>query len=116
LHKVAVDALLDLVEFGEEILLFSASRDTESGDVERMRALAIERLFELFGECMNRALSVEPALKVEFPEAHRVVRMRNRLAHAYDSIDVEIVWETAETGVPELLTSVKQMLQTAREA
>jgi uncharacterized protein with HEPN domain len=80
-----------------------------------MRYLAIERLFELIGECMNRALSVEPALRTEFTEAHRVVSMRNRLAHEYDSIDAEIVWETAETGVPELLTTVKQILQTARE-
>jgi uncharacterized protein with HEPN domain len=80
-----------------------------------MRYLAIERLFELIGECMNRALSVEPALKIEFPEAHRVVSMRNRLAHEYDSIDAEIVWETAETGVPELLATVKQILKTTGE-
>lgn len=64
LHRVAVDALLDLVEFGEEVLRFSPTRETASDEVERMRYLAIERLSELIGECMNGALATEPALTV----------------------------------------------------
>ena len=31
-----------------------------------------------------------------------IIAMRNRTAHAYDEIDMEIVWEIVENNIPEL--------------
>ncbi|MHB9024671.1 MAG: HepT-like ribonuclease domain-containing protein [Armatimonadota bacterium] len=36
--------------------------------------------------------------------------MRNRLAHAYFSIDLAIIWKTATEDVPELVRLVKEIL------
>lgn len=113
MHSIATEAFLDLIGYGEELMLFSSSRDTEREEIERMRYLAVERLFELLGECMNRALDAEPSLSEHFPDAHRAISMRNRIAHEYDGIDVEIIWETATFEVPALIDRVRTVLDQA---
>jgi uncharacterized protein with HEPN domain len=91
LRKAAVDALLDLLDFCADIELFA--RDRENGDetLERMRYLAIERLFELLGEALKRALAADQTLEQLLPYAHQIISMRNRLAHEYDNIDLDTV-------------------------
>lgn len=39
--------------------------------------------------------------------------MRNRIAHGYFDIDLDVVWETVQTALPELL---KQLPAIRREA
>jgi uncharacterized protein with HEPN domain len=84
--------LLDLLDFRGEIVLYARVRDTANDDLERMRYLAIERLFELLGETMKRALANQPTLIQELPQAQRIISMRIRLAHEYDNIEIETIW------------------------
>lgn len=35
--------------------------------------------------------------------------MRNRIAHGYFDINLDIVWETVQTALPELLTQLRQL-------
>lgn len=115
MHADAVDALLDLLDFAGEVVLFSAGKDTEGDDVERMRYLAIERLFELIGECLNRAIKIEPSLRAVFPETRQVIGMRNRLAHEYDAIDAETIWDTAFNDIPLVIRDIRRILDTREE-
>jgi uncharacterized protein with HEPN domain len=110
LRKAAVDALLDLLDFCADIELFA--RDRENGDetLERMRYLAIERLFELLGEALKRALAADQTLEQLLPYAHQIISMRNRLAHEYDNIDLDTVWDAAENHVPLLSRRVTEFL------
>lgn len=39
MHSIALEALLDLIEYGEELVLFASRRDTEGEEIERMRYL-----------------------------------------------------------------------------
>lgn len=112
MHSDAVDALLDLLEFCEEIELFASGKDTDREDIERMRYLAIERLFELVGESVNRAIKIEPSLVGIFPDTRQVIGMRNRLAHEYDSIDVETVWDAAFNDIPLVIRDIRRILET----
>jgi hypothetical protein len=49
LDSDATESLLDMYDFGSELMLFAQRRNTERDEIERMRYLAIERLFELIG-------------------------------------------------------------------
>jgi uncharacterized protein with HEPN domain len=55
----------------------------------------------------------------EFTQAHAQVPwrsmrgMRNRIAHGYFDINLEVVWDTVQTALPELL---KQLLAASRDA
>ena len=74
-----IDPLEDMLEFGSELMLFARGRDTERTEIERMRYLAIERLFELIGEALKRALAIEPELARRIPDVAEIRGMRNRL-------------------------------------
>lgn len=103
--------MLDIIEFGSELKVFAEGRDTERDEVERMRYLAIERLIELKGEALKQALKAEPALAQEIPNLKSVRGMRNRLAHDYEAIKSDIVWDAAEIHVPILVRAVTEILE-----
>jgi len=42
--------------------------------------------------------------------------MRNRIAHGYFAIDLEVVWDTVQTALPELLERLPALRQTAEDA
>ena len=107
----ANDALIQLVDLGSEVNYFTELRNTERPDIERMRYLAIERLLEMMGEALKRALAVKPSLSMEIPNINRIRGMRNRLAHEYDAIKFDIVWDAAEIHVPQLVETVNGILQ-----
>jgi uncharacterized protein with HEPN domain len=80
-----------------------------------MRYLAIERLLELISEALKQALKVEPELAAQIPNVSKIRGMRNRLAHDYDAIRLDIVWDTVEVHVPLLTDAVSKILQARGE-
>jgi uncharacterized protein with HEPN domain len=57
------------------------------------------------------------ALPLEFRNFHpeipwrSMINMRNKLIHHYDGIDLDIVWETATVGIPELAAKIQAILE-----
>ena len=70
---------------------------------------AVLRRFEIIGEASGR-------ISVHFKDANPTVRwkdmigMRNRVIHAYDDVDVEIVWETVQRDIPTLAAQLVALL------
>ena len=54
---------------------------------------------------------------MQFRERHpaipwaRMIGMRNRVAHGYDAVDLDIVWTTAQERIPELLALIEPLIQ-----
>ncbi|MDZ4149349.1 MAG: HepT-like ribonuclease domain-containing protein [Flavobacteriaceae bacterium] len=51
---------------------------------------AVERQLAIIGEALNQLKKIEPDLEIENDK--QIIGYRNRLVHAYDSIDNSIVW------------------------
>lgn len=57
------------------------------------------------------------ALPLEFRNLHpgipwrSMINMRNKLIHHYDGIDLDIVWETATVGIPDLAVKILSILE-----
>lgn len=70
----------------------------------------------ILGEAAGNVLAGHPA----FAEHHakvpwRSIRAtRNRLAHGYFDINLDVVWETVQTALPQLLSVLPAMVETAR--
>ncbi len=71
--------------------------------------------------CMNLIIIGEAAKRIienwpEFAELHaefgwhRMTGMRNRVAHGYDDINFEVVWDTLVGELPELIKRVDVLL------
>lgn len=68
---------------------------------EIIQDAAIRKL-EVIGEAVNRL----PDKKI-FREA---IKMRNKLIHDYDDINLEVVWQTIKKDLPEMKKQVKIIL------
>lgn len=74
---------------------------------------AVERQFEIVGEALGRAAREAPELNEAMPEIPRIVGLRNRLIHGYDSVDDQIIWDIVQTKIPALREKLKIALDAA---
>jgi uncharacterized protein with HEPN domain len=37
--------------------------------------------------------------------------MRNRLAHGYDAIDLDVLWDTVQVDLPDLIDELERILR-----
>jgi len=107
------DILLDIVELIERIQrqTSSLSRDQflESVDIQDATAYRILAIGEA-------AKNLSDDLKSRHPHIpwRQILGMRNILAHEYFTRESEILWETVQTGLPELAAACHTELKRLR--
>lgn len=104
-------SLLDAFDACAEIEVIIADITFETYLNSRNTRLLVERLIEIVGEAMNRAVRSEPGVESTIPDARAITGMRNRVAHGYDQIDHETVWLAATTEIPALQNEIKEHLR-----
>ena len=68
---------------------------------------AIERQLAIIGEALNKLRQLEPDLLIQ--NNRQIIGFRNRLIHAYDSIDNAIVWVIIRRHLPELKKEIQNL-------
>ena len=71
---------------------------------------ATERQFEIIGEALHQAEVDDPEVTDLLPELRRIVGMRNRIIHGYDSVDDELLWQTIQHNILPLSKHLEQIL------
>jgi len=72
---------------------------------------AVERKFLVIGEAAVRLGCQAPLIIADVP--WRQIRdLGNLLRHAYDKVDLEIIWQTIADDLPALKAAVRKALQT----
>lgn len=104
--------LHDVLTALEAIEGYTRGLDQERFLEEDMIQAAVERKFEIVGEALNRLDRTAPELFDQVPEAARIVGFRNILAHGYDVVDPELVWDAVTNRLPELKAVVTRLLAT----
>ncbi len=77
-------------------------------EANKTKRRAVERELEIIGEAMSRLLKLNPAIPLSF--ARLIVDLRNKVIHAYDSIDETIIWRIVIKDIPVLLLEVNELL------
>ncbi len=103
--------LLDALNACRAIQSFVANRTFAEYERNQMLRSAIERQFEIIGESLSQAETDNPELPTLIPDVRRIVGMRNRIIHGYDSVDDELLWQTIQTHVPPLAQRLAQLLE-----
>ena len=88
---------------------------TKHGNVEiyeqdPIGCAAVERQFEIIGEALNRLSRHHPDLARTLTDLPRIIAFRNLIAHGYDVVDQQAVWQVVTTKLPALEASLQQML------
>jgi uncharacterized protein with HEPN domain len=71
---------------------------------------AVVRNLQIIGEAVKN-IPQEIRLKYSEVEWRKIAGLRDILAHAYFSIEDEIVWDIVETKIPPLLIIVERILE-----
>jgi uncharacterized protein with HEPN domain len=78
-------------------------------DDRRMLNLSLTRLIEIVGEAANR-VPVEERHRYPAIPWPQIVGLRNRLIHAYDEVDLGILWEVVTADLPPLIAELDRIL------
>lgn len=105
------DNLEDALKYGREILTFVSGMSLEEYSDDEKTRLAVERLFEIIGEALNRSYKLDPELVDSIPNYRQIISFRNILAHCYDTVEDRIVWGIIEESLPQLLTDLESLLE-----
>jgi uncharacterized protein with HEPN domain len=76
---------------------------------DRTRRRAVERELEIIGEVVSKLLRSDPDFPLSY--ARQIVDMRNRVIHAYDTVDNILVWKTIMKDVPVLRAEAQALLE-----
>ena len=80
---------------------------------ERMRQDAVIRKLEIIGEAVKQLSEETQQRRPEIPWK-QIAGMRDRLTHAYFSIDLGLVWAVIERDLHPLATAVRVLLSDDR--
>lgn len=100
------DSLHHIVENAERVARHIAGMDRQTFELNEMTRDAVERCIERICEAAHRLGERAEDLMPGQPWGD-IRGMGNRLRHAYDRVDVAIVWNTAHLRVPSLAEDAK---------
>jgi len=78
---MAIELIEEFIVDDKDFTLYDNDRKTQS---------AVERQLAIIGEALNQFKKLEPEVKIENDK--QIISFRNRLVHAYDSLDNSMIW------------------------
>ena len=69
---------------------------------------AVERNIEIIGEAMSRILKQDN--RIEISNSRKIVDVRNRIIHGYDSVSDDVIWGIVVKNLPVLQKEVEKLL------
>jgi len=104
--KVCLD---DAIMACKNIKKFIADIDRDEFINDIKTQAAVERQFEILGESFNRIKNIDQKLLDKIDSWREIIGFRNIIAHGYDVIEYELVWETIKDDIPILLRQLKDI-------
>ncbi|MCC2028102.1 HepT-like ribonuclease domain-containing protein [Microbacterium sp. NPDC077644] len=74
---------------------------------------AVERQLEILGESLVRLRRDDFGAAGRIPELHKIIGMRNVIAHEYGDIDYETVWVAVTRYIGPLISDLDRLLAEA---
>jgi uncharacterized protein with HEPN domain len=95
-----------MLDHASEAVRLGAGRTRADLDADRTFSLAMTRLLEIVGEAAAR---VSPSARERHPQIpwSAIAGLRNRLIHAYDAVDFDVLWDIVENDLPALIPQLQ---------
>jgi uncharacterized protein with HEPN domain len=91
-----------LIDAASKAIAFADGRTRADLDDDEMLRLALTKLVEIVGEAAKYVSAETRAQHPDVPWA-AAGRMRDRLVHHYFDINLDVLWQTVDEDLPELL-------------
>ena len=74
----------------------------------KLKEELLKENFEIIGEAINKLLKINPNISISY--ARIIVDLRNRVIHAYDSVDDILIWKIIVKDLPILLEEATKLI------
>jgi uncharacterized protein with HEPN domain len=115
MNAEALQRLADALEAACAIERFTLGQSQDEFESNELLSSAVERKFEIIGEALKLAEIADPSVIESVPELRKIVGMRNRIIHAYDAVDHEVLWMTLGKWLPILKRQLAEALSQSVE-
>jgi len=103
-------SLHDVLQAARDIEAYTKGLDHAAYIANDMVQAAVERKFEIIGEALSRLARSKASVLERISDHARIIGFRNIIAHGYDAVDHEIVWEAVRSYLPKLRQEVERLL------
>jgi uncharacterized protein with HEPN domain len=99
-----------MLDFARKAVWFNKGRSRDELDSNEMLAMATVHLVEMLGEASR---PVSETLREKYPEIpwEQISGIRNRLAHGYIDVDLDIIWTIVTRDLPPLIVRLRRILK-----
>lgn len=99
-----------MLDFARKAVKFSKGKKRADLDSDEMLAMATIHLIEVIGEASR---GVSEIRRQKYPEVpwDSITGTRNRLAHGYIDVDLDIIWAIVTVDPPPLIVQLKRILK-----
>ncbi len=102
-------SLVDIYQAGQNVLSYAQNLKRADLEVNEIRTSAILYQILIIGEATKR---LSPEFRAQHPELPwaDMAGMRDILAHQYDQLDFDTMWNIIQTSVPNMLEKIDPLL------
>ncbi len=101
----------DAVTACELIVQFTLDMREDEYAADLKTQSAVERQFEIIGEALNRVKKIDASLLDRVDNWREIIGFRNVIAHGYDVIENELVWNSVKEDIPVLLDQLQRIIK-----
>jgi uncharacterized protein with HEPN domain len=98
-----------MLDHAREALELVRGRSPEELETNRMLQLALAHLLLIVGEAATRVSAAGRARYAEVPWG-KAIGTRNFIAHGYDRVEYDVVWDTIAEDFPPLVIALERAL------
>ncbi len=102
-------SLRQMLEHSREAVDMGAGRTRADLDSDRQLNLSLTRLVEVVGEAASRVSNEMRSAHPGIPW-QEIIHMRNRLIHAYDLVDLNVLWDVVDLDLPPLIQQLERII------
>ena len=96
---MAIELIEEFIVDDKDFTLYDQDRKTQS---------AVERQLAIIGEALNQLKKLKPEIEIESDK--QIISFRNRLVHAYDSLDNSMIWAIISKHLSPLKIEIQKLM------
>lgn len=106
--------LMDMLLSAQNILEFTLNLTEDEFMASRLVQSAVLREIQIIGDAA-RQITPESQIQYSQVEWRKIAGMRNRIIHEYFNVRLDVMWDTVQNEIPQLVKMLYEILPTSAD-